>query len=126
MQQVKKSQIVVTEENELLEPVGLPKKKKVDKPWILYFKIVDEKIMGTNSWFNKNLAPNIWLKDSWMKFVSIDNGLRELNKLGRSYNFKQNPMNLHWQFAGKEFKLINSETREEKLLEITESEVKLK
>lgn len=124
MKKAIKQPVILTEENEILEHNPIHSKRKVDKTWILYARVVDMKILEANSWFTKSFSTE-WTKDSWNKFNTVELALRELNKIGRTYA-RENPFKHHWKFAGREFKLVNKESGEEILLDITDKEVILK
>lgn len=120
---VPKEPIVVDDNNELVERIPIGNHKKTEKPWILFYQITNETSMKEHSWFYKPAAMNTWVPSSWDKFTTVDYAIRELNKMGRTYNNKNEPLNEHWKFAGREFKLVNKETNEEILLDITDKEV---
>lgn len=95
----------------------LPAKKRSLKPWRLDFKIVDpnHSALKEDSWlymFQKGVKLNVWIRDPWEKFVSLEQAFRELNKSARSYNFKQKSFKDVWKYQGREFRLVNIDTEE--------------
>lgn len=90
-------------------------KKKVAKPWDLEYMIIDEKVANELSFFKSTAKVGEWIKDTWLKgYLTVDHSLQQLNKMGRSYSFTRDvtPINTHWRFAGKKFRLVNRDTGE--------------
>lgn len=116
----KKDKEVVMEE----KPLSTTKKKRALKPWILEYMIIDESVLLKNSWFHNAKPLNVWIKDPWLKFLSLEHALKELNKIARTdAGIRQEPVNTHWRYAGKKFRLLNQDTDEIIDLTITEKEI---
>lgn len=107
---MKKNKKAATKEQTIKEEIveKIPAKKKhIMKPWELEIMIIDEKELSAHSWFHNVKKVNTWNRDQWNKYLSIDQALKELNKLGRTY-IKES-LRDHWRFAGREMRLINTE-----------------
>jgi len=109
------------------EPVGEKiQNKKVEKPWDLEYMITDEAFLNQNSFFKNEKKLDVWLKDSWLnKMVSVENAIGQLNKAARSSLIPGKtltPINHHWRFAGKKFRLVNRDTEEVVDLLFTDTE----
>lgn len=98
-------------------------KKKLAKPWRIEYMIMDEKLLDTYSWFRNTREIGVWLVDPWEKYLSLEHGLKEINKKARSGRFKEQPLKEHWHFAGRDFRLTNIETGQSIALVLGEREI---
>ncbi len=118
----KKQEVIIAPEPELDK--FIPKKKKIDKPWRLEIMITDEETMKRNAWFSNTKKINTWIRDDWEKWVTVKDALRDLNKIGRTYNTnKQEGIKNHWKFAGRVLRLVNIHDDTIIDLEVTDTEV---
>lgn len=94
------------------EVPNIPQRKHVAKPWVISFMYSSTEHLS-NSFFNRDRKVGEWIVDNWQKFINSEDAIKELNKRARSY-FGDKPGKISelWQFAHKEFRLENVETKE--------------
>ncbi len=110
--------------------------KKVDKPWQLEYRVVDQHYFDSlkseySSFLYRNTEFNKWDKYYFSnKFISVKHCLEQLNKETRMYSSYPWSKNLSIQqltpFKGKEFRLVNLSTGDIKDIEIGDKEITLK
>jgi hypothetical protein len=102
--------------------------KKTDKPWRLEHMFTDKAVIDEAKWFHEGKETGVWYRDHWEKFTTVEQGVRELNKQGRSAILpgKKETIKNHWRFKGRELRLVNIETHQIIPLVITDQEIYVK
>lgn len=117
MKPAKKSDRIIKPEEKIVH-----KKKHFSKPWVLEYKIVDEKLMNDFSWFKNTKKIGEWFVDHpWGKYTNPGEAIGSLKKLTKSF-IKEDIRN-NWHVAGREFRVVNLETKESITLVITATEI---
>ena len=81
------------------------------KPWIIECFIDDPQVLMHNA-FMKNKATHKWFQDEWMgTYVSVIQALKTLNTKAQAIQGAE-VIGDHWRYAGKEFRLFNTDTKE--------------
>lgn len=116
MKPAKKSDRVIKPEEKVVH-----KKKHFSKPWVLEYKIVDEVLMDKFSWYENTKKLGEWYVDRWGKYTNSGEAIGSLKKLTNS--FKKEDIRNNWHLAGREFRVVNLDTKEIITLVITATEI---
>jgi len=91
-------------------------RKKVPKPWQLEAMMIDENVVKEHAFFYKEFKKDTWVKDSWFSnMLSVKHCIEQMNKLARTTMLAgkgKTAINEHWRFAGRKFRVVNTETKE--------------
>ena len=105
-----------------LQEKPLHKKKKQDKPWVVEFMIVDKNYQKT--FFEKERDLNTWYVDGWFKFISLKQGIEQIEKYLRSWSGLTGKE--HWRFAGKIWQFRDTDNNTIVPFEISKNKVTVK